>query len=170
MLRIYSKGKIIHLHAQTGLSRYRRLGFVEFMDNQHIKVVTLSALRTAQFYSPTPGRYHWYSFPLEAELNLVQQCCRKDYVNEKFQRHNRKSDHSYRGVLSNMVRRCVGYRSPKNLEAIARVGPTQPQEKIIVTSITTFRCIIDRLCGLVVRVSGYRYRGPGFDPRRYQIF
>ena len=24
----------------------------------------------------------------------------------------------------------------------------------------------DRLCGLVVRVSGYRYRGPGFDPRR----
>ena len=25
-------------------------------------------------------------------------------------------------------------------------------------------------CGLVVRVSGYRYRGPGFDPRRYQIF
>jgi len=29
---------------------------------------------------------------------------------------------------------------------------------------------IDRLCGLVVRVSGYRYRGPRFDPRRYQIF
>jgi len=28
----------------------------------------------------------------------------------------------------------------------------------------------DRLCGLLVRVSGYRYRGPGFDPRRYQIF
>ena len=29
---------------------------------------------------------------------------------------------------------------------------------------------VDRLCGLVVRVSGYRYRGSGFDPRRYQIF
>ena len=28
----------------------------------------------------------------------------------------------------------------------------------------------DRLYGLVVRVSGYRYRGAGFDPRRYQIF
>jgi len=28
----------------------------------------------------------------------------------------------------------------------------------------------DHLCDLVVRVSGYRYRGPGFDPRRYQIF
>jgi len=30
--------------------------------------------------------------------------------------------------------------------------------------------IYDRLCGLVVRVSGCKYRGPGFDPRRYQIF
>ena len=29
--------------------------------------------------------------------------------------------------------------------------------------------ILDRLCGLVVRVSGYRYRGLGFDSRRYQI-
>jgi hypothetical protein len=28
----------------------------------------------------------------------------------------------------------------------------------------------DRLCGLVVRVSGYKYRGPVFDSRRYQIF
>ena len=35
-----------------------------------------------------------------------------------------------------------------------------------------FRLIsgFDHLCGLVVRVSGYRYRGPGFDPRRYQTF
>jgi hypothetical protein len=29
---------------------------------------------------------------------------------------------------------------------------------------------LDRLCGLVVRVSGYRSRGPGFDSRRYRIF
>jgi len=29
--------------------------------------------------------------------------------------------------------------------------------------------IIDRLCGLVIRASGYRYRGLGFDSRRYQI-
>jgi hypothetical protein len=28
----------------------------------------------------------------------------------------------------------------------------------------------DRLCGLVVRVTGYRTRGPEFDSRRYQIF
>jgi hypothetical protein len=28
---------------------------------------------------------------------------------------------------------------------------------------------VDRLCGLVVRVSGYRSRDPGYDSRRYQI-
>jgi hypothetical protein len=27
---------------------------------------------------------------------------------------------------------------------------------------------VDRLCGLVIRVLGYRYRGPGFDSRHYQ--
>ena len=35
---------------------------------------------------------------------------------------------------------------------------------------TANMCVGDRLCGLVVRVSGYRYRGLGFDSRRYQIF
>jgi hypothetical protein len=34
----------------------------------------------------------------------------------------------------------------------------------------TKRDEIDRLCGLVVRVTGYRSRGTGFDCRRYQIF
>jgi hypothetical protein len=28
---------------------------------------------------------------------------------------------------------------------------------------------LDRLCGLVVRVPGYRSRGSGFDSQRYQI-
>jgi len=44
---------------------------------------------------------------------------------------------------------------------------------LVRVSIVKFHVIsssLDRLCGLVVRVSGYRYRGPGFDPRRYQIF
>ena len=36
--------------------------------------------------------------------------------------------------------------------------------------IITIIIIADRLCGLVVRVSGYRYRGLGFHSRRYQIF
>jgi hypothetical protein len=29
------------------------------------------------------------------------------------------------------------------------------------------RCFV--ICGLVVRVHGYRFRGPGFDSRRYQV-
>jgi hypothetical protein len=29
---------------------------------------------------------------------------------------------------------------------------------------------LDRLCGLVMIVSGYRSKGPGFDSRRFQIF
>jgi hypothetical protein len=28
----------------------------------------------------------------------------------------------------------------------------------------------DRLCGIVVRILGYRSRGPGVDSRRYQTF
>jgi hypothetical protein len=30
--------------------------------------------------------------------------------------------------------------------------------------------MVDRLCGIVVRVPGYRSRDPGFEFRRYQIF
>jgi len=41
----------------------------------------------------------------------------------------------------------------------------------VVCSELTLVCVkSDRLCGLVVRVSGYRYRGLGFNSRRYQIF
>ena len=36
--------------------------------------------------------------------------------------------------------------------------------------ISAMYVLYDSLCGLVVRVSGYRYRGLGFDSRRYQIF
>jgi hypothetical protein len=38
------------------------------------------------------------------------------------------------------------------------------------SNIVTCIPIVDRLCGLVVRVPGYRSRGPWFDSRRYQIF
>jgi hypothetical protein len=51
----------------------------------------------------------------------------------------------------------------------------------MVSSVSAFRlefCInfstlspsVGRLCGLVIRVPGYRSWGPGFDSRRYQIF
>jgi hypothetical protein len=43
---------------------------------------------------------------------------------------------------------------------------SQSEEKMQVTTYISF----DRLCGLVVRVPGYRSRGPGFDSRSYQIF
>ena len=39
-----------------------------------------------------------------------------------------------------------------------------------VAFVNSYVWVLDRLCGLVVRVSGYRYRGLGFDSRRYQIF
>jgi hypothetical protein len=38
------------------------------------------------------------------------------------------------------------------------------------TSFRVRHTLSDRLCGLVVRVCGYRSRGPGFDSRRFQIF
>ena len=47
--------------------------------------------------------------------------------------------------------------------AITTVSPEQEPPIPIIRG-------MGRLCCLVVRVNGYRYRGPGFDPRRYQIF
>jgi len=41
---------------------------------------------------------------------------------------------------------------------------------VLVVTIVVVLTVVDRLCGLLVRVSGYRYRGPGYDTRRYQIF
>ena len=51
----------------------------------------------------------------------------------------------------------------------AEVRPSTSVHIIIIIIIIVI-VVIDRLCGLVVRVSGYRYRGLGFDFRRYQIF
>ena len=45
-------------------------------------------------------------------------------------------------------------------------GKKERKDLIIKVTFTFLVCVY----GLVVRVSGYRYRGPGFDPRRYQIF
>jgi len=57
----------------------------------------------------------------------------------------------------------------QELEATRRRGRPRKRRKKEV-EIDQVLGVRDRLCGLVVRVSGYRYRGPGFDPRRYQIF
>jgi hypothetical protein len=50
-------------------------------------------------------------------------------------------------------------------------GP--PTEEFTSCKIVILSAVVeqtDRLCGLVVRVPGYRLRGTGFDSRRYQIF
>ena len=49
-------------------------------------------------------------------------------------------------------------------------GPSQGESSGGAATLMPVDLHADRLCGLVVRVSGYRYRGHGFDPRRYQIF
>ena len=54
-----------------------------------------------------------------------------------------------------------------NDEALAHCGAVVPKTGKHTSSLVN---ALFGLCGLVVRVSGYRYRGPGFDPRRYQIF
>ena len=44
------------------------------------------------------------------------------------------------------------------------------QKSRYILSLNLETCDTCSLCGLVVRVSGYRDRGLGFDSRRYQIF
>jgi hypothetical protein len=72
----------------TGLDRPTGFQDVEaprFLDNLHMKVVRLSAIRTGRLYPPPPPprKYSWSSFLLEAESTPGPQCGRKDYVNEK---------------------------------------------------------------------------------------
>jgi hypothetical protein len=62
MLKMCSK--VVHLHFWTDPRRFKR-----FVDNRHKKMATFSTLRTGRLFSPSPGRYHWYSFPLEADLH-----------------------------------------------------------------------------------------------------
>jgi hypothetical protein len=66
----------------------------------------------------------------------------------------------------------------KNWKVWKRIGTTIGQniffvERYMATSpliILIYTEFLDRLCGLVVRVPGYRSRGPGLDSQLYQIF
>jgi hypothetical protein len=60
---------------------------------------------------------------------------------------------------------CFPYLSVKNYSLFVSTW-----HSTVFLIITCLMFLEDRLCGLVVRVPGYRSRGPGFDPRRYQIF
>jgi hypothetical protein len=94
-LKIYSRtshcantgrkeGKTIPTEAWTGPEGSRKLRLPEFLDNRHMKAVSLSALRTGHLYAPPPQRKDsWHPFLLEAESTPGPQCGRKDYVNEQ---------------------------------------------------------------------------------------
>ena len=73
-----------------------------------MKVVRLSALGTGRLY---PRKYSWYSFLLESKSTPGPQCGRKNYVNEKFQWHKRKSNPRpsglYRSALTNCATACT---------------------------------------------------------------
>ena len=69
---------------------------------------------------------------------------------------------------------CAAARMPqleleqrKNIKFLVKLGKSRNEIREILVQVYGDN---DRLCGLVVRVSGYRYRGLGFDSRRYQIF
>ena len=83
-------------------------------------------------------------------------------------------------TMANMLNCLSAYHREKTA-AVVIMAIYQPQKEqmnhscvLCVCDLITKFCMvvsnIDRLCGLVVRVSGYRYRGLGFDSRRYQIF
>jgi hypothetical protein len=61
-------------------------------------------------------------------------------------------------------------------QKVVRIANTCKREAVVAEQTKNEdRCVsisslIDRLCALVVRVSGYRSRGPGLDSRRFQIF
>ena len=61
-----------------------------FRDNPHMRLISLSALRTVRLY--LHRIYSWHSFLLEAELTLGTQYENKYYVDEKFQWHHLESN------------------------------------------------------------------------------
>jgi len=66
----------------------------------------------------------WVRITLGAWMFVSSECC--------IFRHRslRRADHSSRGVLPTVVRRCVWSRNLKNEEAIAHVGPLRHRKKL----------------------------------------
>ena len=76
---------------------------------------------------------------------------------------------SFSGLLANNVG-VAHDKTPTKTKYFPVHHPLKSWCSFISCNLTTVYQVNDRLCGLVVRVSGYRYRGLGFDSRRYQIF
>jgi hypothetical protein len=62
------------------------------------------------------------------------------------------------------------YLMESSVRGMAKDGDEYSHLRNQFLGINEAKKIVYRLCGLVVRVPGYRSRGPGFDSRRYQIF
>jgi hypothetical protein len=56
------------------------------------------------------------------------------------------------------------------MQAYRIVSVTTYTTNVLILVFTNECALVYRLCGLVVRVPGYRSRGPGCDSPLYQIF
>ena len=75
--------------------------------------------------------------------------------------------------LTSLLRTAPHTRVVKTLCCFVAVETTNAGDSVSIAPVAYCHSsdrTVDRLCGLVVRVSAYRYRGLGFDSRRYQIF
>jgi hypothetical protein len=66
--------------------------------------------------------------------------------------------------LANACTPCFPQLHVEDINIATEINARLPVSCLIFDS---FKIMNDRLCGLVVRVSGYRYRGLGFDSWRY---
>ena len=114
--------------------------------------------------------HHQQFFTVHAAMDYVIQVCwqLEDVPSWSCSQSPRKS-------VWNIPLLCVQWKTPDDGQ---RNCPKEFHSKnkfeklvhLVGFIIRKLKLIFDHLCGLVVRVSGYRYRGLGFDSRRYQIF
>jgi hypothetical protein len=93
------------------------------------------------------------------------------YPNKLFQFAGRMMEYESLGSLD--LRRLPvpgGRAQVKSRTAFSPSYNIVPGNDVIFYIFMLYLYVCDRLCGLVVRVSGYRSRGPGLDSRRFHIF